>query len=152
MSRSDQILKEILREEKKKSANEHKYENENEHKNTQTFMFLYEDEETLYRNIENIKKIENKEITIHPIYIADHSENLNSENVKCRNGKWERLPENIESSWLDIIEKEKIMNTNYKILKYDANKILSVNGIYYHCIDDLTEFFNVDLYNIKISD
>ncbi len=162
MSRSDQILKEILREERDKQRNNREKQtirshseprsersnrgnNErevhpNDNNTKQKFMFLYEDGERLYRNLNSVEKTENKEIIIHPVYIAGHTENINSEVVVYQNGKWKHLEENENSSWLDIIYRKHSAN-EYEILSYDFPEILTLDGIYYHCIDDLTEYF-----------
>jgi len=104
------------------------------------FMFIYEDEEgNLYTSIDKITLSEGKSIKIFPVYFVGSNENLTEEIVKYIDSKLTPLEENIETSWLSIINSN---DENIFLQEFNLEDIVVYNGKFFHCSDDLIYYLN----------
>ena len=93
-------------------------------------MFLYENSNgELFKSLKSLNPQENETFVIFPVYIG-HNNNLNSEEIIWKDGKFSSSD---PSSWLQIKSED--------ILEFDLEYVLVNENKFFHCREDLIEYF-----------
>ena len=101
-----------------------------------SFMFVYEDKDgKLFTNLEKIKKSEGDKINIFPVYFSNGHDNLISEEVTWDGEKLVPNEENVESSWITVIQ-----DSNNEIFEFNLEDVVVYNNNLYHCEEDLMHY------------
>lgn len=140
MSTKDRVALKVDRRdlEKEEKVNEERLgREEREDGDDERFIFVYRCDNKLYYSLKDIQKEDGKTVIIYPVYYEEYEGNLAWEEIRYSSVKKTWIPEDPNSTWLDVIYKE-----SESVYPFTENVIVQQDDICFHCENCLLDYLS----------